>query len=154
MSEEAAEWDRCHGISIGNNSSNLKDVLPTDLFTDYDPATTIIGCGFRNKQTAILTIELATQPGCTYKSYWTIRAMKERAERHPYQNSDMRDAIGVFNSWFKKRKEQQQTQMQNVNKYVNKVFVAEKQQRAKLVKSFANKHARRYCTSFSQFLDY
>ena len=143
MMAERRQWDRRHGIG----DPGKRDQVPEHLFTDNDPATTIKGCGFKNKEIALRTIELATQPGCTYKSYWTVRAMRERAAHHPHQTNGMRQALSIFDEWLEKRKQcnvrlELETKQQ---------FQKERQQRVLLVKSFANKHARRYCSSLAEF---
>merc|ERR1719424_653092 len=71
---EAAEFDRLHGIGTKEEHS---------IFTDRDPATSIKGCGFKDRSTALQTLLLIEQPGSRYKQYWTVRAMLERAKRHP-----------------------------------------------------------------------
>mmetsp|Transcript_15530 Transcript_15530/g.38281 ORF Transcript_15530/g.38281 Transcript_15530/m.38281 type:complete len:631 (-) Transcript_15530:2546-4438(-) len=78
-----------------------KDGVPTRLFTDENPATTIKGTGFRDKRIAERTIQLTSQPGVRYKQYWTIKAMRERAFHHPHKTDGMRDAIEVFDKWLK-----------------------------------------------------
>ena len=140
---ERRQWDRRHGIG----DPGKRDQVPEHLFTDNDPATTIKGNGSKNKEVALRTIELATQPGCTYKSYWTVRAMRERAAHHPHQTNGMRQALSIFDEWLEKRKQynvplELETKQQ---------FQKERQQRVLLVKSFANKHARRYCSSLAEF---
>jgi len=145
--EEAKEWDRCHGIIEKDNNNNAT-IIPKNLFTDNDPATTIKGNGFKNASVATKTIELATQPGCKYKSYWTIRAMKERAVHHPHQTHAMKEAIFIFDVWLKKRSNEQKDKIMELEKE----YIVERQQRDLLIKSFANNHARRYCKSLSQFL--
>ena len=135
--EAAAVWDRCHNVGTCSDGSPA-----TNLYTDNDPATTIKGCGFKNAAVAELTIKLATQPGSRYKSYWTIRAMRERAERHPHLNDNMREAIAIFDAWLKQ---------DNIGKTSAKEMDAEREQRSMLAKSFANAHARSRCDSDQEF---
>ncbi|CAD7931973.1 unnamed protein product [Amoebophrya sp. A25] len=119
--KEAAVFDRLHNIHEGINSSEQRQSgsgeassrhqiglkndpgPPKELFSDNDPATTIKGCGFKNREVALLTIHLSGQPGCRYKQYWTGRAMFERAQRHPHQTEGMREAALVFKEWMEKR---------------------------------------------------
>lgn len=90
-------WDEAHASgSCG---------LHSRLYTDENPATTIKGLGFKNKQIALRTIHLTSQPGARYKQYWTIRAMRERAVSHPHINSDMKEAINVLDEWLRCYKE-------------------------------------------------
>lgn len=104
MPSEAATFDRLHGLSTNSEE-------PHSIFTDRDPATSIKGCGFKNRSTALQTLLLIEQPGSRYKQYWTVRAMLERAKRHPAavansascSKSDMLEAIRVFEEWLRDR---------------------------------------------------
>lgn len=97
----AKRWEESHKP---NDPSNDKNV-PSCLFTDENPATTIKGTGFKNKRIAERTIELTSQRGVRYKQYWTIRALRERAANHPYPTDGMRDAMAVFDEWLNSYKE-------------------------------------------------
>ena len=147
MVDEENVWNNKHNIIKHSfPTANLND-KSKDLFTDNDPACTIKGCGFKNKYVAQDTIRLSGQPGSQYKQYWTIRAMYERAKRHPAQTEGMRDAIKVFETWFENRKKiKKETSKEYVNDIEN-----EKEQRARLVSSFANVHARSKCPSDEEF---
>ena len=72
---------------------------PSHLWTDENPATTIKGCGFKNAAAARTTLELTGQPSALHKQWWTVRAMRERAVRHPSQTAAMREAVAVFDAW-------------------------------------------------------
>jgi hypothetical protein len=96
VSSEASNWDSRHKPNNGSS-------VPSHLFDDHDPATTIKGTGFKNAETAERTIRLSSQPGCSYKQYWTIRAMLERARHHPAQTQGMRDAVAVFERYLRHR---------------------------------------------------
>jgi hypothetical protein len=85
------QWDQAHAST--NSASYSR------LYTDEHPATTIKGLGFKNALMAQRTIRLTSQPGARYKQYWTIRAMRERANSHPNITEDMRAAISVFDHW-------------------------------------------------------
>ncbi len=135
---QAAEvWERKHNVGRGDGHGPAQE-----LFTDNDPATTIKGCGFRNAAVATRTIELALQPGARYKTYWTIRAMRERAARHPHLNDSMRAAIAVFDAWLAQG---------NATELTTEEAAAERAQREVLANSFANAHARRNCSSEQEF---
>ena len=141
-------WNKKHNISspssvsVGQPDPNGK---AKDLFTDNDPACTIKGCGFKNKHIAIDTIRLSGQPGSRYKQYWTIRAMYERAKRHPAQTEGMRDAIEIFDSWLHNHKTMKESKIDADE------IAKEKEQRTRLVNSFANIHARSKCSSVEEF---
>jgi|EP00802_Teleaulax_amphioxeia_P017549 hypothetical protein len=132
-------WERHHNVGRSAGPGPAQE-----LFTDNDPATTIKGCGFRNAAVAARTIELAQQPGCRYKTYWTIRAMRERAARHPHQSESMRTAIAVFDSWLEQR-------AGSATELPAEEAAAERAQREVLATSFANAHARRNCSSDQEF---
>ena len=133
----AVVWERHHNVGRGAGPGPAQE-----LFTDNDPATTIKGCGFRNAAVAMRTIELAKQPGARYKTYWTIRAMRERAARHPHLNDSMRAAIAVFDTWLAQG---------NATELDAEEAAAERAQRELLATSFANAHARRNCSSEQEF---
>src|SRR6056300_1057498 len=92
------QWNKAHATTQNDN-------IPSRLYTDENPATTIKGTGFKNKRIALRTIDLTSQPGARYKQYWTIRAMRERAAHHPHPTQGMRDAIEVFDEWLSNYRE-------------------------------------------------
>lgn len=96
MSSSKEQWNKAHASNI---------TIPSSLYTDENPATTIKGTGFKNKRIAMRTIELTSQPGVRYKQYWTIRAMRERADHHPNKSVGIRDAILVFDEWLENYRE-------------------------------------------------
>eukprot|EP00400_MALV-I_sp_L67-5_P000163 gene163-976_t len=134
-----------------------KGDAPSRLYTDDDPATTIKGCGFKNACVAERTIWLTSQPGSTHKQYWSIRAMAERAERHPAinrsNNSGMRDAVKVFRKWLGDRKDQELSKLLSPSKKKKLADLAksEQEQRVALTKTKANAHGKRNCKSEEQF---
>lgn len=75
--------------------------MPSHLYTDENPATTIKGTGFKDREMAIQTIKLTSQEGVRYKQKWTILAMRERAAHHPHQTPGMREAMEVFDAWLR-----------------------------------------------------
>ena len=147
MEDEESVWNNKHNIIKHSFPTANLNEKSKELFTDNDPACTIKGCGFKNKYVAQDTIRLSGQPGSQYKQYWTIRAMYERAKRHPAQTEGMRDAIKVFETWFENRKK---IKKEFSKEYVNAIE-NEKEQRARLVSSFANVHARSKCPSDEEF---
>ena len=97
QSAASQRWDKSHAC---NNKS-----VPSHLYTDENPATTIKGTGFKDASIAQRTITLTSQSCVRYKQYWTIRAMRERAANHPHPTTGMRDAIAVFDEWLSTDKE-------------------------------------------------
>jgi len=91
------EWDAAHNVQKGK--------VPTALYTDEQPATTIKGTGYASRERAVRTIELTSQKGVRYKQFWTIRAMRERANHHPRQTQGMRDAMAIFDRWLESYEE-------------------------------------------------
>ena len=93
-------WSRCHNVHEGATGPAV------GIFTDEDPSTTIKGCGFKDAETAQRTLWLTAQPGSRYKRYWTVRAMLERAERHPRYSCSrgMQEAAAVYRAWIGARK--------------------------------------------------
>ena len=87
----------------GNPSGNRNRVVPSALYTDENPATTIHGLGYKDASVARRTLRLTSQPGVRYKQYWTIRAMRERAAFHAHPTAGTRDAIRVFDAWLDER---------------------------------------------------
>lgn len=137
MGQEEAQWDRHHQpSSVGG--------VPSHLFTDEDPATTIKGTGFKDAATAKLTLHLTSQPGCAYKQYWTVKAMAERARFHPHQTTGMKEALEVFERWLRERRKQSNSQAQPCQSH------EERSQRALLANCAANAHARSRCDTEAQ----
>lgn len=126
MSSSKDQWDKAH-------ASTKNSAIPSSLYTDENPATTIKGCGFKNERIAKRTIELTSQPGVRYKQYWTIRAMRERAAYHPHKTAGIRDAIVVFDEWLKNYKEPSERDKQ--------LYQLEWQEFRTLCQTNANKHS-------------
>jgi len=74
-----------------------------DLYSDRHPNRTMKGTGFKDKKTAIKTIELIRYRSPTYQ-FNVINTMYNRAKFHPYQTSEMCDAMQIFAKWLKKYK--------------------------------------------------
>lgn len=140
--DELGEWDRCHAPAVDATARGSKRAaVPSRLFTDEDPATTIKGLGFRDPAVARATIRLAGQPGCAYKQYWTIKAMAERARHHPHRSASMSAALEILDSWLDARREQR------TGAAPPPPPQEERQQRQLLATSAANAHARSRCAS-------
>ena len=135
----AAEWDALHPPDDCTGA-------PVRLFTDEDPATTIKGMGFKDAAAAERTIALASQDGATYKTYWSIRAMAERARHHPFQTDGMRVALQLFDSWLLDHADHKRA--------ATTVIREERKQRARLAESSANAHALSRCATVQEFNAY
>lgn len=125
-SSKEDQWNAAHAATNDNN-------IPSRLYTDENPATTIKGTGFKNERIARRTIELTSQPGVRYKQYWTIRAMRERAFHHPNKSKGMLDAINVFDEWLEN--------YQEVTSEEKQMYKQEWETFRRLCQSTANKHS-------------
>lgn len=74
-----------------------------DLYSDRHPNKTIKGTGFKDKKTAIKTIEIISFRSPTYQ-FNVINTMYNRAKYHPHQTKEMKDAMKIFADWLKKYK--------------------------------------------------
>jgi hypothetical protein len=72
-----------------------------DLYSDRHPNRTMKSTGFKDKKTAMKTIELIQFRSPTYQ-FNVINTMYNRAKFHPHQTSEMRDAMEIFARWLKK----------------------------------------------------
>lgn len=85
------------------------------LYTDDNPETTIKGMGFRDKATALRTLELVKQKPRA-RQIWSVNTMLHRsanknkttydtthafyrAKHHPHKTPAMEEAIAVFEAW-------------------------------------------------------
>ena len=134
---ERVEWEAAHPPGA--------DGTPVRLYTDEDPATTVKGMGFRDAAAARRTLSLATQPGITYKSYWSVRAMAERALRHPAQTTNIIAALAVFQAWLSERDARPPDTLSK------EAMHEERRQRALLANSSANAHAFSRCADTNEF---
>ena len=142
-------WDRHHNVARGGGGGPAKGPV-RELYTDNDPATTIKGCGFKDADAATTTLRLAQQPGSRYKTYWTVRAMRERAARHPHRSAGMDAAVEVFDRWLAARA-RGVVDPDAAAAAGPEELEAERAQRAELAESFANAHARRNCGNDAEF---
>ena len=74
-----------------------------DLYSNLHPDRTMKGTGFKDKKTALKTIQLIRLRSPTYQ-YNVINTMFNRAKYHPHQTNEMRDAMKIFSNWLKKYK--------------------------------------------------
>ena len=74
-----------------------------DLYSNCHPNRTMKGTGFKDKKTALKTIEIIKFRSPTYQ-FNVINTMYNRAKYHPHQTSEMRDAMKIFANWIKKYK--------------------------------------------------
>ena len=81
---------------------NLENIKPINLslYADYNKETSNKKLGFKNKEKAINTLELIKNKSLKYQKS-VVTTMIGRAENHPHQTKDMREAIKVFKEWLK-----------------------------------------------------
>ena len=77
--------------------------LNLSLFSDYNPKTTTLGLGFKDKEKAIHTIKLIKNRDLRYQVN-VIATMLGRAKKHPHKTKNMNEAIRVFSLWMKNYK--------------------------------------------------
>ena len=70
------------------------------LYENYHPKNSIQGLGFKNKETALNTIEKIKNKPIKYQLS-VITTMLNRAKYHPHQTQDMIEAIHVYEEWLK-----------------------------------------------------
>jgi hypothetical protein len=75
----------------------------TTLYDDTHPEKSTKGTGFKDKQKALDTLKIIKNRDMVYQKL-VVTTMYNRAKYHPYQTSNMKDAMKVFNEWLKKYK--------------------------------------------------
>ena len=91
-------------MPISKNFTKRK-IIPINLslYSDYNPKTTTLGLGFKNKEKALYTINKIKHRDIKYQVN-VIATMLGRAKKHPNKTKDMDSAIKVFNKWMKNYK--------------------------------------------------
>jgi hypothetical protein len=74
-----------------------------ELYSNLHPNRTMKGTGFKDKKTALKTIQLIRYRSPTYQ-FNVINTMYNRAKYHPHPTPEMRDAMEIFANWLKKYK--------------------------------------------------
>jgi len=85
---------------IKKSLKKSKKNINLSLYADYHPKTSMKGLGYKNKKIAIKTLKLIKNKPLKYQKS-LINTMIGRAEYHPHQTKDMKEAIKVFKN-FKK----------------------------------------------------
>ncbi len=70
------------------------------LYNDLHPDKSLKNTGFKNKSTAISTINMVEKRSLRYQ-FDVINTMYNRAKYHPHINDDMKEAMSVFKKWLK-----------------------------------------------------
>ena len=72
--------------------------LNFSLYEEYKPKSRVQGLGYKNKVKAEETLKKIKNMPLSYQKR-TVITMKARAENHPHQTKDMKEAIKVFDEW-------------------------------------------------------
>jgi len=72
--------------------SKTKDPEASHLYTDDNPSTTIHGTGFKDKATALQTLELISKRSLIYQ-FQTVNTLFNRAKHHPSMKRKRKDAV-------------------------------------------------------------
>ena len=75
--------------------------LNFSLYEEYKPKSRVQGLGYKNKVKAEETLKKIKNMPLSYQKR-TVITMKARAENHPHQTKEMKDAIKVFDEWLVK----------------------------------------------------
>lgn len=86
-------------MPIGEKEAKLNK-KSLSLYEDYNPSSTLQGLGFKDKQTALNTIEKIKDKPIKYQKS-VVNTMLYRAKYHPHQTKEMKEAIKIFQKWIK-----------------------------------------------------
>lgn len=73
----------------------LEKIKSIELYTNAHPKTTIKGTGYKDKKTALKTLELIKNKSIQYQ-FLLINVLYQRAKHHKNQTKNMIDAMNVF----------------------------------------------------------
>jgi len=76
----------------------LNKIKSIELYTNAHPKTTIKGTGYKNKETALKTLELLKNKPINYQ-FLVVNILYQRAKYHKNQTKNMIDAIKIFKKW-------------------------------------------------------
>lgn len=78
----------------------------SDLYTDEEPTNTIQGLGFKDKETALRSINIIRRSGKTHAhKIQAAMAMEQRARFHPSKTKGIREAQKVYERYIEEMKE-------------------------------------------------
>jgi hypothetical protein len=81
----------------------IEKIKSIELYTNAHPKTTIKGTGYKNKKTALSTLELIKNKPLK-KQFLIINVLYQRAKYHKNQTKSIVEAMNVFKKWLKKYK--------------------------------------------------
>ena len=79
----------------------MKKKVNTSLYEDKHPKSSTKGTGFKNKEKAMVTLEIIKDKDIIYQKQ-VVNTMYNRAKYHPHQTESMREAMVVFEKWLQK----------------------------------------------------
>lgn len=79
----------------------MKKEINLSLYSDNHPKTSTKGTGFKDKQKALDTLNIIKDRNITYQKQVVI-TMYNRAKYHPYQTTNMKEAMKIFKKWLQK----------------------------------------------------
>ena len=81
----------------------VEKIKSIELYTDAHPKSTIKGTGYKDKETALKTLELIKEKPLN-KQFLIVNVLYQRAKYHKNQTKSMLEAMNVFEKWLKKHK--------------------------------------------------
>ena len=75
----------------------------SELYSNLHPSKSLKGTGYKNKKSAIDTIELIKKRSLKYQ-FDVINTMYNRAKYHKNKTKDMEEAMKIFSKWLKNYK--------------------------------------------------
>jgi hypothetical protein len=83
----------------------INKIKSIELYTDAHPKTTIKGTGYKDKETALKTLELIKDKPIKYQ-FLVVNVLYQRAKYHKNQTKTMIDAMKIFDKWLNNYKMQ------------------------------------------------
>lgn len=81
----------------------VEKIKSIELYTDAHPKSTIKGTGYKDKETALKTLELIKEKPLN-KQFLIVNVLYQRAKYHKHQTKSILEAMNVFEKWLKKHK--------------------------------------------------
>lgn len=82
---------------------SIEKIKSIELYTDAHPKSTVKGTGYKDKETALKTLELIKEKPLN-KQFLIVNVLYQRAKYHKNQTKSMLEAMKVFEKWLKKHK--------------------------------------------------
>jgi hypothetical protein len=76
----------------------LEKIKSIELYTNAHPKSTVKGVGYKNKKTALKTLELIKSESIK-KQFLIVNILYQRAKYHKNQTKNMVDAMNIFKKW-------------------------------------------------------